>query len=124
MPASLYERLGRTDGLRNLARTIINLHIENPVVNKRYAPLANDPQRFETVLQHVVDFLEEGSGGSATYKGKSMPEAHAGMNISGEEFLAVLDDIMHALKKHGVDEQSQKDVLAISYSLKPQIVRL
>lgn len=124
MPESLYERLGRTEGIRKLARTIVDLHLENPVVQKRYAPLAKDPKRFEAVLQHVVDFLDEGSGGPASYKGKSMAEAHAGMNISGEEFLAVVDDIMHALQEHGIDEQSQKDVLAISYSLKPQIVHL
>ena len=124
MPESLYERLGRTDGIRKLARTIVDSHLENPIVQKRYEPLAQDPQRFELVLQHVVDFLEQGSGGPAVYKGKSMPEAHAGMNISSEEFLAVLDDIMSALQQHGIDEQSQKDVLAISYSLKPQIVHL
>lgn len=124
MSESLYQRLGETEGIREIATTILEAHLANPVVQKRYEPLRNDPQRFDTVLQHVVDFLDEGSGGPATYRGKSMVDTHTGMNISGEEFLAVLDDIMDALQKHGVDEQAQKDVLAISYSLKPQIVRL
>ncbi len=124
MTRSLFERLGGSDGVRKLARTIVDNHLNNPVIRKRYEPLSRNPERFETTLQHVVDFLGENAGGPLSYKGRSMTEAHAGMNVSGEEFLAVLDDIMAALQHHGIDEQSQKDVLAFSYSLKPQIVGL
>ncbi len=124
MSTSLFERLGGNDGLRNLTRTVIENHLNNPVIQKRYEPLAKDPARFEAVFQHVVDFFSESAGGPVSYKGKSMVEAHTGMNISGDEFLAVLDDIMAGLRQHGIDEESQKDVLAFCYSLKPQIVRL
>jgi hemoglobin len=124
MTETLYARLGGTDGIRKLARTVLELHLANPTVQKRFEPLTKDPARFETVLGHVVDFFAEGSGGPAAYKGKPMPEAHAGMNISGEEYLAVVDDIMAALQRHGADESTQKDVLAIAYALKPTIMRL
>jgi hemoglobin len=38
--------------------------------------------------------------------------------------MAATDDILAALRKHGVDEQTQKDVLAIAYSLKGQILHV
>ena len=123
MTDSLYARLGGTDGIRTLVRTALELHIVNPTVSKRFEPLKRDPARFETALKHAVDFFAQGTGGPAAYQGKPMPEAHAGMNISGEEYLAVVDDIMAALQKHGADEGTQKDVLAIAYSLKPMIMR-
>ncbi|MDH5673642.1 MAG: group 1 truncated hemoglobin [Myxococcales bacterium] len=122
--SSLYERLGATEGIGALVDTIVGYHLANPTIAKRFGPLAQDPERMKTVAQHLCDFLEEGAGGVARYTGKSMPDAHFGMNISGDEFLAAVDDIMAALEKHAIDEQTQKDVLAICYSLKPQVVRL
>jgi hemoglobin len=44
------------------------------------------------------------------------------MNISPAEFVAAVDDILLVLRKNGIDEQTQKDVLAIAYSLKGEIV--
>lgn len=124
MSTNLFERLGSSDGLRKITRIVLDKHLNNPAIQKRYEPLAKDPARFETVFQHVVNFFGENAGGPVSYKGKAMIEAHTGMNISGEEFLAVLDDIMDALQEQGIDDESQKDVLAFCYSLKPQIVRL
>lgn len=53
-----------------------------------------------------------------------MRDAHRGMNVSPTEYMAVLDDILAALRKHGIDEQTQRDVLAIAYSLKGDIVHV
>lgn len=53
-----------------------------------------------------------------------MPDAHRGMNISEQEYLAVVDDILATLDKHKIDDQSRKDVLAIAYSLKDEIIRV
>ena len=124
MSASLYERLGKTEGIRSIVNTALEAHLANPVVQKRYEPGARDPEHWNRVTQHAVDFFVAGAGGPANYTGKSMIEAHTGMNISATEFVAVVDDILGALGKHEVDESTQKDVLAILYSLKPQIVRL
>jgi hypothetical protein len=44
--------------------------------------------------------------------------------ISEQEFLAVTDDIMLAMDKNSIDADSKKDVLAIFYSLKGDIIRV
>jgi hemoglobin len=41
-----------------------------------------------------------------------MLTTHKGMNISEQEFLAVVDDIMGAMNKNDVGEDEQKDVLS------------
>ena len=124
MTTSLYARLGESSGIRTLVDSIVARHLKNPTISKRYEPLAGDPERLEVVTGHLCDFLEAGTGGPATYQGKSMVETHRGMNISGEEYLAVLDDIVGAMQECEVDEATQKDILYIAYSLKPEIVRL
>ena len=74
--------------------------------------------------KHLCTFLEAGSGGPAQYTGRSMVDSHRGMNISEAEYMAAIDDILATLRKHAIDEQTQKDVLAITYSLKGDIMRL
>lgn len=124
MTASLYERLGRVDGIRKLADDIIAAHMENPTIKARFLPYRDDPERLETLKGHLVTFLAAGSGGDIQYTGRSMPEAHRGMNISQAEYMAAIDDILQILQRHNIDEQSQKDVLAIAFSLKNDIVHL
>ena len=121
---SLYERLGRTEGIRALVDTVATAHVANPTIGKRFLPLTQDPEHMAVALRHLSNFLEAGAGGPAKYTGKSMPDAHRGMNISGEEYLAAMDDIMGALTTHGMDEPTKKDVLYMLFELKPTVVRL
>jgi hemoglobin len=121
---SLYERLGATDGIRKLADDIVAAHMENPVIRARFRPYLGTPDRLATLKKHLVAFLETGSGGPQTYAGRSMPDAHRGMNINEAEYMAAIDDILSVLRGRGIDEPTQKDVLAIAYSLKDQILRV
>lgn len=121
---SLYERLGSSAGIRRLVDEIVVLHMENPVIRARFRPLLESPERLEVIKGHLCSFLEEGSGGVQKYTGRSMRDAHRGMNVSEAEYMATIDDIMAALRKCDIDAQTQKDVLAIAYSLKPEIVHL
>lgn len=122
--STLYERLGRTEGIRALVETVATAHLANPTIAKRFMPLTQDPDRLASALKHLATFLEAGAGGPAKYTGKSMIDAHRGMNISGEEYLAAMDDIMGALSTHGIDEATKKEVLSMLYELKPTVVRL
>ena len=124
MSKNLYERLGGATGIATLVDDIVEAHMNNPLVKARFLPYRDDPDRVAGVKRHTRNFLGAGSGGPEQYKGRSMPETHRGMNISAEEYMAVIDDILSALDKNKIDEQSRKDVLAIAYSLKDQIMHV
>ena len=121
---SLYERLGGSSGINTLVEDIVAKHMENPVIRARFRPYLETPDKLAVTKKHLCAFLEAGSGGTAKYSGRSMMEAHRGMNINEAEYMAATDDILAALRKHNIDEQTQKDVLAIAYSLKGDILRL
>jgi len=53
-----------------------------------------------------------------------MRGVHKAMNISGEEFLAVLDDAMSALDKNNIGQREKEEVLMVLYSMKNDIVGL
>jgi hemoglobin len=118
-PATLYERLGRREGIARITRSLIDNHMANPLVSLRYA--ASDMVRVE---QNVVDFFCAGAGGPQTYGGKDMRATHRGMNISEQEFMAVVDDAMAALESNGIDLATRNDVLAILWSLRREVVRV
>jgi hemoglobin len=69
-------------------------------------------------------FFSAGSGGPEDYTGRDMRTAHKGMNISEQEYLAAMDDIVSAMEKHQLTEDTKKDVIAILYSLKNDIIRV
>jgi hemoglobin len=96
--------------------------MENPLIQQRFLPYREDPEHLATLKEHLRKFLAMGSGGPEEYEGRSMPEAHRGMNISEAEYMAAVDDIMEVLRDHDIDEQSRKDVLMISYSLRSEIM--
>lgn len=122
--SSLFERLGRSSGIRAIVEDVVALHMENPVIRVRFRPYLETPDKLAATKQHLCAFLEAGSGGTAQYTGRSMKDAHRGMNISEAEYMAATDDILATLRKHQRDEQTQKDVLAIVYSLKGEMLHV
>lgn len=117
---SLYERLGRREGISRITHDLIRNHLANPTVKTRFEGV-EDLQRLE---RHAVEFFCAGAGGPEAYTGRDMLSTHRGMNISEQEFVAVVDDAMAALQAHGIDEATCKDVLAILWSLKGEVLRV
>jgi hemoglobin len=116
---SLYERIGGRAGLERIVPDVVALHHENPIVGARFRAAATP---VPDLVQHAIEFFATGLSGEPTYTGRSMPAAHAGMNITDEEFVAVLDDILAALDRHGIGQTEQAELLYIAYGMKHEIV--
>jgi hemoglobin len=124
MQASLYERLGGAEGIRAIVDGVVGAHMKNPVIKARFLPYASKSERLAELKQHLCAFLAMGSGGPHRYAGRSMPDAHRGMNISAAEYMAAVDDIMAVLRARSIDAPTQNEVLGIAYSLKDDIVHV
>jgi hemoglobin len=120
---SLFERLGGSSGITALVDDIVAMHMQNPAIRARFRPYL-ETDKLGVTKKHLGAFLEAGSGGPAHYTGQNMVDTHRGMNVSEAEYMAVLDDILAALRKREIDDQTQKDVLAIAYSLKGDILHV
>ena len=122
--SSLYERLGGPDGIATIVDDIIEAHMDNPTISARFLPYRERPEELNQAKAHLCEFIAMGSGGPEEYTGRGMAEAHRGMNINEAEYMAAVDDILTVLDQHRVDEQTRKDVLAIAYSLKGEIMHV
>ena len=117
MTESLYERLGGTEGITNLAEILVHTHLANAAISTRYAG-----KDVDDLINGAATFFISGTGGPDVYKGKDMLATHKGMNISAAEFMAVLDDALIALEKAGVGQREQEEVLFVLHSMRKDIV--
>jgi hemoglobin len=117
--ASLYERLGGADGIAAIVEDVWTNHTTNPAIKQRYVNSDG-----ENVKRLVREMFCAGTGGSETYTGKDMTTTHTGMNISDEEFVAVIDDVLDAMDKHKAGQREKDEVLCILYSMKSEVVGL
>lgn len=117
MSESLYERLGGTDGITQIASDIVDNHLANKAIATRFVD-----GDVAALKNGAATFFIAGTGGPDVYKGKDMLAAHKGMNIAAGEFMAVLDDALSAMDKNKVGQREQEEVLFVLYSMRSQIV--
>ncbi len=117
MTTSLYERLGGTEGITNIANDIVDIHLANPRISTRYAD-----SDIPAVKNAAATFFIAGTGGPDVYEGKDMLSVHKGMNIDNGEFMAVLDDALEALEKNNIGQREKEEVLFVLFSMKKDIV--
>lgn len=118
---TLFDRLGGRDGIARVVRRLLQAHLQNPVIKTRFE---HAKQSVEELERHALEFFCTGLTGVVTYEGRPLLEAHAGMNISEQEFMAVLDDSIAALKAENVGEVEQAEVLKMLFGMKGEVMRL
>jgi hemoglobin len=121
---TLWERLG---GEKNVARVVDDLFATagmDPAVNFFRDPtLKLPPSEVANLKKKVIDLISSVSEGPFKYSGKSMKEAHKGMNITNAQFDAFAGHLKKALEKNhaaaaditaviNVVEGTRKDIVA------------
>ena len=117
---SLYDRLGRVEGITRIVHDVMDAHLANPLVAPRFRAVKD----LDHAKQMATEFFCAGCGGPESYTGRDLKLAHQGMNISEQEYMAAMDDILAALEKNDVDPGTRGEVTAILYSLKEQVIRV
>ncbi len=117
MSATLFERLGGEQGISQIAKDLMDAHLNNPVISRRYVNTD-----VPAAIKGAAEFFITGTGGPNVYKGKDMVGTHRGMNISNDEFTAVLDDVLVALDKNKIGQREKEEVLFTFFSMKSDVV--
>jgi len=70
----------------------------------------------------VIEQFCQATGGPCVYSGRSMEEAHSGMNLTDADFAAFVEDLIAAMDELKVPKPSQEKLLALLGPMKPQVV--
>jgi hemoglobin len=114
----LYERLGGRPALQAVVADIIELHFTEPLTK----PLCKgvDKQR---LIDHVVDFLCQASGGPERYSGRDMITAHVHLDMTDVHFMAAGEQIMRVLAKYNVPEPEVQEVMCAIIAHHDDVIR-
>jgi len=117
-PASLYERVGRYDGISRIADEYLKGIRADPQFARFSGRGADSLRRAKQLLKDQLCAL---TGGPCTYIGRDMKTAHSGLGINAEEWAANMKYMGAALDKAKISGEDKTEFLTIIESLKPEI---
>jgi hemoglobin len=119
---TLYERLGGKKAITAVVDEFVGRVAADKRINRYFAAAAADPQRLASFKMKLVDQICQASGGPCNYSGKDMKTAHMGMGVTGDDFNALVEDLVGALDKFKVGEKEKGDLLGALGPMKADIV--
>lgn len=115
---TLYDRLGG----RAAITAVVNDFVGNVARDKRingFFAKTDIPRLKRLLVQQIC----AGSGGPCQYEGRSMREAHRGLNIRNQDFDALVQDLVISLNKFGVKQREQRELLALLGPMRKDVVQ-
>jgi hemoglobin len=111
-PPSLYERLGKGDALQGIVEELMGNVLADKRISKAFDRDKKDKDRGKQLQARMVGELcvVAGGGDECAYDGKSMKDAHKGMNITQAQWDAFMEDLAIAMKTRSVDDALAKEL--------------
>ncbi|MGH8478728.1 MAG: group I truncated hemoglobin [Gammaproteobacteria bacterium] len=116
-PQNLYERLGGQDGIE----AVLDALVVNIGADSRIKLYFNnfDQVRFKASM---VTFLCQKTGGPCSYTGGEMKTAHKSLQVTSEDFDAMMETTAKTLDEKDVAEADKKELMDIMAACKADIV--
>ncbi len=114
---ALYRELGGMEGITRVVDLSLQRINSDARINTLFAKTDhNDLRRL------VIEQICEATGGPCKYTGRSMEEAHSGLNLTDKDFDAFVADLVGAMDDAKVPKATQKKLLALLSPMRPQVV--
>lgn len=114
---ALYRELGGTPGITQVVDLFFARLNADARINTLFAHVDHADLR-----HHVIEQLCAATGGPCVYSGRSMEDAHSGLNLSNADFNAFIGDLSVALREAKAGKTAQRQLLALLEPMRPQIV--
>ena len=118
--ASLYSRLGGSDGITALTDDFLGRATNDSVIIPFFKGLSTaDLQR---IRRHVIELLCSATGGGCVYTGKEMKAVHARMEITNDTWNAFTGHLNETVTRFQIADRERNELVVIIASLKKDIV--
>jgi len=115
--ASLYERMGGEAVVAKVTVQALHQVAHNPAVNHAF-----DGVDLEKLAKKLAVHTCAITGGGCKYTGDEMKTVHAGLNITEQDFYALVEALRTALDDNGVGEREKNELLRILAPMKRDVV--
>jgi hemoglobin len=107
----LYERMGGTKAMNEIIDEWMRLNLADARIASYFAKTTAQPERLQRLRRNLNDQLCELADGPCQYKGGDMKKAHAGMNLSEDQFVPFAENLFRSMQKFGVAEREKNEML-------------
>ena len=114
---ALYHELGGTEGITKVVDLFFRRLNSDARINTLFRNVDHDDLR-----RLVIEQLCEATGGPCKYTGRSMEEAHSGLNLTNADFDAFVGDLTAALDEAKVPKATQKKLIALLAPMRSEVV--
>lgn len=120
---SLYDRLGGVYAIATVVDVFIDkLYVNdilnaNPMIKEAHERVSGAALKYQ-----VTSLVCQLTGGPEKYNGRNMVDAHKHLNISNEEWDAMVTDFVTILNEFKVPEKEQQELLALLGPSKADVV--
>ena len=113
----LYQRLGGEQGIHEITRDVVSLHLQNPPIRHYFEKL--DP---DVVAKRSAEFIISGTGGAQVYQGPDLTTSHRSMKLTNRDFVLAGGDVVQAMKNLKYGQEEIDEVVCTLVSLRAQVV--
>lgn len=114
---ALYRALGGTEGITKVVdATLAEIHGDLRI------NLFFEKTDMADLRRLVIEQLCAATGGPCEYTGRSMEEAHSGLNLTDADFDAFVEDLVRGMDSQKVPKDLQKQLLGLLGPMRPQVV--
>jgi hemoglobin len=119
---SLYDQLGGAVGIT----AVINGLGDNLVADSRISGFFTSlpTARLLRLKELLIEQVSNASGGPVQYTGRDMRTSHAGLNITTDDFNALVEDLVQSLNSNKVPAAAQQMLLGALAPLQSDIVQI
>ena len=114
---SLYDKIGGTEGITTVVEVFLANVGADDRINSRF--VNTDLDNLKMLL---IEQVCEATGGPCTYSGKTMLDAHRGMDITEEEFGALAEQMSKAMLSSGVGQEEHDTIMGVLGGMHDDIV--
>jgi len=114
---ALYRALGGTDGITKVVdAALAEIHGDLRI------NIFFEKTDMADLRRLLIEQICAATGGPCEYTGRSMEEAHSGLNLSDADFDAFVEDLVRAMDSQKVPKDLQKQLLGLLGPMRPQVV--
>jgi hemoglobin len=117
----LYERLGGEPAISKVVDDFVAEVVADPKIKERHKKHFMD-DNVPALKKKLIDQVGEATGGPQKYTGKSMKDAHKGLEITDPDFDALVGCLERALDRNKVGKAEKDELLGKLAGLRKDVV--
>jgi len=118
---SLYDRLGGEVAITKVVNDFVANVAGDEAIKEKHKKHFQEGD-VPALKKKLTDQIGEATGGPQKYTGKSMKEAHKGLEISNKDFDALVADLVKALDNNNVARADKDELLKMLETMRKDVV--